>query len=66
MVRMDDGRGRWVLGFLYVDPDDPRLIVRKRYGFGWTLNFGRPAAWIVLALLLVLGPALALFGRYLR
>ncbi len=36
--------GSW-RGPFYVAPDDPRLIVPKRNpGFGWTINFGRPAA----------------------
>ncbi|HYH98676.1 DUF5808 domain-containing protein, partial [Hyalangium sp.] len=39
--------------FLYRNPDDPRLIVPKLVGIGWTLNFARPAAWILLALLLL-------------
>ncbi len=39
----------WKLGFIYVNADDPRLIVRQRTGLGWTLNMARPAAWAILA-----------------
>jgi uncharacterized membrane protein len=39
--------------FLYRNPDDPRLIVPKLVGIGWTFNFARPAAWLLLALLLL-------------
>jgi uncharacterized membrane protein len=39
--------------FLYRNPEDPRLIVPKLAGMGWTFNFARPAAWLLLALLLL-------------
>jgi len=42
-------------GLLYVNPADPRLIVPKRWGVGWTFNFAKPIAWVLLAVLL-LGP----------
>jgi uncharacterized membrane protein len=43
----------WRGGLLYVNAADPRLLVPKRSGMGWTFNFARPAAWGVLALLLL-------------
>ncbi|HZU52434.1 MAG TPA: DUF5808 domain-containing protein [Holophagaceae bacterium] len=43
---------RWG-GLVYWNAQDPRLLVPKRLGLGWTFNFGRPAAWAVLALLLL-------------
>ena len=50
---------RWKGGIFYVNPDDPALFVEKRFGFGWTLNFGRPMAWVMsLVLLLVIAAAL--------
>lgn len=42
---------RW--GVFYVNPQDPRLWVEKRLGTGWTLNYARPAAFWITALLLV-------------
>ena len=39
--------GGWV-GFVYVNPADPRLWVRKRVGFGWTLNFAHRRARVML------------------
>lgn len=51
----------WKGGVFYFNPDDPSLFVKKRYGFGWTLNFGRRISWLILAV-----PVLtALFGEYL-
>ncbi len=44
----------WKLGCLYYNPDDPSLMVEKRFGIGWTMNMARPAAWVILAVLLVM------------
>jgi uncharacterized membrane protein len=38
---------RWIAGLFYVNRDDPAVWVEKRFGFGWTLNFGRPMAWLL-------------------
>jgi uncharacterized membrane protein len=40
-------------GIFYVNRDDPKLFVPKRFGVGWTLNFGRPAAWVITGILLL-------------
>jgi uncharacterized membrane protein len=48
----DDDR-YWYGGLFYSNPDDPALFVEKRYGLGWTLNFGHPQAKLVLIGLLV-------------
>jgi uncharacterized membrane protein len=45
-------------GLFYADREDPALFVPKRYGAGYTLNFGRPAAVVIMLLL----AALALGG----
>ena len=39
----------WHFGIIYADAANHRLIVRHRSGLGWTLNFGRPLAWVILA-----------------
>jgi hypothetical protein len=42
---MHQNPGHWHLIFLYIAPEDPRIVVRKRLGImGWTLNFARPMA----------------------
>ncbi|HJV48108.1 MAG TPA: DUF5808 domain-containing protein [Geothrix sp.] len=48
---------RW--GLFYVNPADPRIWVPKRFGIGWTLNFGHGLSWFFLSLMLLI-PALAL------
>jgi len=52
-------------GLFYVNPSDPRVIVPKRMGIGWTFNFARPVAWVMLAALL-LGPLLIVAVVILR
>ncbi len=48
VVNRDDDRFyRW--GLFYVNGDDPALFVPKRFGVGWTVNLGRPLAWLLLA-----------------
>ena len=42
----------WKLGMIYYNPDDPALVVEKRFGIGWTLNFGNRWCWIVLPTLI--------------
>jgi uncharacterized membrane protein len=51
-VFRDDDR-YWYGGLFYSNPDDPALFVEKRYGLGWTLNFGHPQAKLVLIVSLV-------------
>jgi uncharacterized membrane protein len=48
-----------------VNRSDPRLIVPKRWGIGWTFNFARPIAWVAFAVLL-LGPLLIVAVVLLR
>ncbi len=35
---------KWVLGVFYVDRDDPSIFVERRFGLGYTINFGNPKA----------------------
>jgi uncharacterized membrane protein len=44
----DDDRF-WKAGLLYVNRDDPALVVGARFGVGWMLNFGTPVAWLLIA-----------------
>ncbi len=43
----------WKWGLFYYNPEDPALLVKKRVGIGWTINFAHRGAWIFLALLTV-------------
>ena len=44
----DDDRF-WKLGMLYCNPDDASRCLPQRSGIGWTVNWGRPAAWVMVA-----------------
>ncbi|HEX3784763.1 MAG TPA: DUF5808 domain-containing protein [Pseudonocardiaceae bacterium] len=44
----DDDRF-WKAGLIYVNRDDPAILVNARFAFGWTANFGNPAAWLLIA-----------------
>ena len=51
---VDDDQ-HWKGGLFYVNPDDPALLVPRRFGLGWTLNLGRPAGIaLTIALLVVI------------
>ncbi|MGI5133921.1 MULTISPECIES: DUF5808 domain-containing protein [unclassified Streptomyces] len=43
-MNWDDNR-HWH-GIFYVNKADPRLAVPKRIGWGRTLNYGHPMAWV--------------------
>jgi hypothetical protein len=45
----------WRLTHLYFNPQDPALFVPTRRGAGWTLNFGRPLAIVLIAAILAFG-----------
>ncbi|WP_438311377.1 DUF1648 domain-containing protein [Sporosarcina sp. FA9] len=38
----------WKAGVFYFNKDDPSIFVEKRFGVGWTLNFGHPVGYLVL------------------
>jgi uncharacterized membrane protein len=50
----------WKWGMFYYNPDDPALLVEKRFGIGYTMNFARGLAWVIMVLVLLLPIALAL------
>lgn len=53
---------RWVLGAFYVNRDDPSVFVEKRFGIGYTINFGNPKAVALLVLFLVAVAAFVAMG----
>ena len=48
-----DDDAKWVLGMFYFSRSDPSLFVEKRSGIGYTVNFARPGAWIIMAVIAV-------------
>ncbi|MDE2052096.1 MAG: hypothetical protein KGJ72_13870, partial [Gammaproteobacteria bacterium] len=47
----------WKLGVFYFNRSDPSVMVERRFGFGYTVNFARPVAWVIILL-----PVLALIA----
>lgn len=47
-------RQSWHAGVFYYNPSDDRLLLPKRTGLGWTINFGQPLA-VVIASLVAIG-----------
>jgi uncharacterized membrane protein len=61
----DDKGNFWVAGVFYVNADDPRLLVKKPSGGGWTLNYAhRAACWLTAGLFAIIGLLVA-FGLFL-
>ena len=51
----------WKLGAFYVNPQDPSLFVERRFGVGWTMNFGNRwgvIGFVVFLVVIVLLPIL--------
>ncbi|TQS70633.1 DUF1648 domain-containing protein [Ornithinibacillus gellani] len=46
-IDRDDDR-YWKLGQFYVNKNDPSIFLEKRFGIGWTVNFGNPISWLIL------------------
>lgn len=63
LTHRDDDK-YWRGGLLYINRDDPALLVPRRFGLGWALNFGNPRAAMLLAgVVALIGLAIALrFG----
>jgi uncharacterized membrane protein len=45
----------WRMDGVYFNPQDPSLFVPLRSGTGWTLNFGRPRALLIVLLFVLVG-----------
>lgn len=44
----------WRLGVFYFNRDDPAVLVEKRFGIGYTVNFARPMSWTILLVIALL------------
>ncbi len=49
----------WKFGVFYINKNDPSIFVEKRFGVGWTANFGHPMSYVILVVPLVLILAIA-------
>ena len=44
----------WILGMIYVDKEDPSILVESRFGIGYTMNLGNRTAVLIIGTFLVL------------
>jgi len=49
-------------GLIYFNRSDAAVVVPKRLGVGWTLNFARPLAWVYVSVLVVFMGVIARFA----
>lgn len=43
----------WKGGLIYINKEDPSMLVEKRFGIGWTINLGNIKTWILIVLPLI-------------
>lgn len=53
LVNMNDDEF-WKGGVIYLNRKDRSFVVAKRFGIGWTINFGNPISWIILATIFII------------
>lgn len=51
-----------MLGAFYINRDDPSIFVEKRFGIGYTINFGNPKAVALLVAFLAIIAFVAVIG----
>ena len=54
----DDDRF-WKAGLIYLNRDDPAIMVSARFGVGWTFNVANPMSWLIIAGILAVPAGLA-------
>ena len=63
LVNRDDD-SYWRGGIVYVNHDDPALFIPKRFGIGWTINVARPAAWLLLVVIVAIPVGISLLSVF--
>ena len=56
----------WHAGLFYYNPGDAAVLVPKRFGWGWTLNFARPVSWVYVGAVLLVVGVMVLLPRLMR
>lgn len=59
-VENDDEK--WIYGFIYYNKEDPKLMVEKRLGAGWSMNMAHPLGKFITILLVVITVGSLLIG----
>lgn len=57
----------WKLGnTIYYNPDDPAIMVEKRFGVGWTVNAGRPLGMAIYIVIIILTAVVLIISFWLK
>lgn len=51
-VENDDEK--WIYGFIYYNKEDPKLMVEKRLGMGWSMNMAQPMGKFITIILVLI------------
>jgi uncharacterized membrane protein len=54
----------WIWGMFYSNPNDASILVEKRFGMGYTLNFGHWQSWAILGATLILPVLITLLVKH--
>lgn len=49
-----DDDEHWKAGVFYVNREDPSVVLPKRFGIGWAMNWGNPRSWLLTVALIAL------------
>jgi len=63
IMLMDNDPQHWKFLIFYFNRDEPRLLVPKRSGLPFTINFARPTAWAITAVILAIAIVLAVHNN---
>ena len=64
-LELQDDDDNWILGMFYYNPNDTRLNVEKRFGYGGTVNIAHPAGKVIMivsALLVIFSIAFVIWS----
>jgi uncharacterized membrane protein len=51
--RMRNDPDNYKLGFFYSNPKDPRCLVPRRTGTGWSPNFANPYSYLIIISIII-------------
>ena len=62
---LSDEDRHWKLGVFYFNREDASIFLPKRFGVGWTMNFARPAVWVIIVGLIIFPIVFVVLVSYL-
>lgn len=61
-----DDDSKWILGSIYYNKNDPAMMIEKRIGIGWTINFANPKSIVFILVTLLMIILSTVFGVIIR